>query len=122
MLSYSKLDTSLLTKISPHVSGVVSQEPVLFATTIGENIRCGREGVTRSDIKKAAKEANIHKFISTLPEVRQSPIHHMISVQLIFLFLQKSACRVVSSVSFQYTLLTSEKKPCLFPYFLHFSS
>src|SRR6218665_3555502 len=50
--------------------GVVSQEPSLFATTIAENIRYGREGVTDAEIEKAAVEANAHNFISKLPLVR----------------------------------------------------
>ncbi len=49
--------------------GVVSQEPVLFATTITENISYGKEGVTQADIVQAAKEANAHDFIVKLPEV-----------------------------------------------------
>lgn len=47
--------------------GVVSQEPILFATTIAENIRYGRDGVTEAEIEKAAMEANAHNFISKLP-------------------------------------------------------
>ena len=50
--------------------GVVSQEPVLFATTIGENISYGREGVTQEEIEAAARNANAADFISKLPEVR----------------------------------------------------
>lgn len=49
--------------------GVVSQEPVLFATTIAENIRYGKDGVTQQDIEKATKEANAHDFIMRLPQV-----------------------------------------------------
>ncbi|XP_077979293.1 ATP-dependent translocase ABCB1-like [Glandiceps talaboti] len=48
--------------------GVVSQEPVLFATTIAENIRYGRGDVTQAEIEKACKEANCHDFISGLPD------------------------------------------------------
>ncbi|XP_075068301.1 ATP-dependent translocase ABCB1-like isoform X2 [Mixophyes fleayi] len=48
--------------------GVVSQEPVLFGTTIGENIRFGRDGVTNEEIEQAAKEANAYDFISKLPD------------------------------------------------------
>lgn len=47
--------------------GVVGQEPVLFGTTISENIRYGRDGVSDLDIEHAAKEANAHDFISKLP-------------------------------------------------------
>ncbi|XP_011362437.1 multidrug resistance protein 1 isoform X1 [Pteropus vampyrus] len=49
------------------ITGVVSQEPVLFATTIAENIRYGRENVTMDEIEKAVKEANAYDFIMKLP-------------------------------------------------------
>ncbi|XP_063817690.1 ATP-dependent translocase ABCB1-like isoform X2 [Pseudophryne corroboree] len=48
--------------------GVVSQEPVLFGTTIRENIRYGREDVTDAEIDQATKEANAYDFISKLPD------------------------------------------------------
>ncbi|KAK7473472.1 hypothetical protein BaRGS_00035301, partial [Batillaria attramentaria] len=48
--------------------GVVSQEPVLFATTIAENIRYGCDGASQSQIEEAARQANAHDFISELPE------------------------------------------------------
>uniref|UniRef100_A0A673ARF2 ABC-type xenobiotic transporter n=1 Tax=Sphaeramia orbicularis TaxID=375764 RepID=A0A673ARF2_9TELE len=48
--------------------GVVSQEPILFATTIAENIRFGRLDVTQEEIEKAAKEANAYDFIMDLPD------------------------------------------------------
>ncbi|KAM4702862.1 ATP-dependent translocase ABCB1-like [Rhinophrynus dorsalis] len=48
--------------------GVVSQEPVLFGTTIRENIRYGREDVTDAEIEQATKEANAYDFISKLPD------------------------------------------------------
>ncbi|XP_069769956.1 ATP-dependent translocase ABCB1-like isoform X2 [Narcine bancroftii] len=48
--------------------GVVSQEPVLFATTIAENIRFGQEDVSDAEIERAAKEANAYDFIMKLPE------------------------------------------------------
>ena len=48
--------------------GVVSQEPVLFDTSIAENIRFGRDNATKEDIERAAKAANAHNFISSLPD------------------------------------------------------
>ncbi|XP_027867446.1 bile salt export pump isoform X2 [Xiphophorus couchianus] len=48
--------------------GIVEQEPVLFATTIAENIRYGRPGVSMADIITAAKEANAYNFIMDLPQ------------------------------------------------------
>ena len=49
--------------------GVVSQEPVLFGTTIAENIRWGRDDVTDKEIYEAAKQANAYDFIMKLPQV-----------------------------------------------------
>nr|XP_054492163.1 bile salt export pump isoform X2 [Agelaius phoeniceus] len=48
--------------------GVVEQEPVLFATTIAENIRYGRDEATMEDIIQAAKQANAYNFIMDLPQ------------------------------------------------------
>ncbi|XP_070692316.1 ATP-dependent translocase ABCB1 [Pempheris klunzingeri] len=48
--------------------GVVSQEPILFATTIAENIRFGRPNVTQQEIEQATKEANAYDFIMNLPD------------------------------------------------------
>ncbi|NXL14216.1 ABCBB protein, partial [Setophaga kirtlandii] len=48
--------------------GIVEQEPVLFATTIAENIRYGRDEATMEDIIQAAKQANAYNFIMDLPQ------------------------------------------------------
>lgn len=48
--------------------GVVGQEPVLFGTTIYENIRYGREDATKEQIEAAARAANAMVFISKLPQ------------------------------------------------------
>ncbi|CAG11905.1 unnamed protein product [Tetraodon nigroviridis] len=48
--------------------GVVSQEPILFATTIAENIRYGRLDVTQEEIERATKESNAYDFIMSLPD------------------------------------------------------
>ena len=46
---------------------MVSQEPVLFDTTIAENIRYGRVDATQHDIESASRKANAYDFISALP-------------------------------------------------------
>ncbi|KAF8730446.1 hypothetical protein HU200_017024 [Digitaria exilis] len=46
---------------------LVSQEPVLFSTTIRENIAYGMENLTLDDIKRAIELANAAKFIDKLP-------------------------------------------------------
>ena len=48
--------------------GVVGQEPVLFATTIRENIKFGRKDATDEEIVQASKEANAFNFIQSLPQ------------------------------------------------------
>jgi ATP-binding cassette subfamily B protein len=47
---------------------LVLQEPVLFSTTIAENIAYGRPGATRTEIEAAARAANAHDFITELPD------------------------------------------------------
>ncbi|MGA9523739.1 MAG: ABC transporter transmembrane domain-containing protein [Myxococcaceae bacterium] len=44
--------------------GVVSQEPILFSTSIAENIRYGRPDAADADVEAAARAANAHEFIS----------------------------------------------------------
>ncbi|KAG9407950.1 ABC transporter B member 10 [Aphanomyces cochlioides] len=48
--------------------GLVSQEPVLFATTVFENIAAGGDNITQDQVIAAAKRANAHDFIMGLPE------------------------------------------------------
>ncbi len=47
---------------------IVMQEPVLFSTTIGENIAYGRDGASTEEIVEAAKAANIHDTIEGLED------------------------------------------------------
>jgi ATP-binding cassette, subfamily B (MDR/TAP), member 1 len=49
--------------------GLVSQEPLLFATTIKENITYGKEDATVEEIKTAIELANAAKFVDKLPDV-----------------------------------------------------
>ncbi len=48
--------------------GTVAQEPILFSTSIAENIRYGRPGATRAEIEDAARTANAHAFVSSFPQ------------------------------------------------------
>lgn len=48
--------------------GVVQQDVYIFNTTIRDNIAYGRSGATDEDIIAAAKRANIHDFIMSLPQ------------------------------------------------------
>ncbi|KAI9485126.1 putative ABC transporter protein [Zychaea mexicana] len=59
-----------LSNLRSHMA-LVGQEPVLFDMTIGENIRFGVDEdhvVTQDQVEEACRAANIHKFISELPD------------------------------------------------------
>jgi ATP-binding cassette subfamily B protein len=62
-------DVRDVTQESLHAAiGVVPQDTVLFNDTIGYNIGYGRAGATQSEIEEAARAAQIHDFIASLPE------------------------------------------------------
>ncbi|KAG2697818.1 hypothetical protein I3760_07G123500 [Carya illinoinensis] len=48
--------------------GLVSQEPVLFASSIKDNISYGKDGATIEEIREATELANAAKFIDKLPQ------------------------------------------------------
>ncbi|CAK7348531.1 unnamed protein product [Dovyalis caffra] len=48
--------------------GLVSQEPVLFTSSIKDNIAYGKEGATTEEIRAATELANAAKFIDKLPQ------------------------------------------------------
>ena len=48
--------------------GIVQQDVYLFGSTIRDNIAYGRPGATDEEIQEAAKLANIHDFIMSLPD------------------------------------------------------
>ncbi|NOY79904.1 MAG: ABC transporter ATP-binding protein [Kiritimatiellaeota bacterium] len=48
--------------------GIVLQEPLLFTVSIAENIRYGKPGASAEEIERAARIAEIHDFIVSLPD------------------------------------------------------
>ncbi|KAG5188799.1 P-glycoprotein [Tribonema minus] len=48
--------------------GYVGQEPVLFSTSIFENIARGKEGPTLEEVQATARAANVHEFIEGLTD------------------------------------------------------
>lgn len=48
--------------------GMVQQDVYLFSGTIRENIAYGKPGASEEEIMEAARRANIHEFISELPD------------------------------------------------------
>ncbi|KAL0279409.1 UNVERIFIED_CONTAM: hypothetical protein PYX00_000977 [Menopon gallinae] len=56
------------------VIGFISQEPLLFATSIMENIRYGRPEATDAEVIQAAKVANADNFINMFPRGYQTKV------------------------------------------------
>ncbi|MCL2093578.1 MAG: ABC transporter ATP-binding protein/permease [Treponema sp.] len=54
--------------------GLVAQEVYLFNGTVLENIRYGRPGASLEEVMEAARRANAHDFIKSLPQGYDSPI------------------------------------------------
>ncbi|KAL0820159.1 hypothetical protein ABMA28_006093 [Loxostege sticticalis] len=48
--------------------GIISQEPVLFATSVRENIRYGKPEASDGEVLQAAMTANAHEFITGFPD------------------------------------------------------
>ena len=66
---YDEQDISKVTQESLRKSiGIVPQDTVLFNETILYNIEYAKTGATKEEIIRAAKLANIHEFIESLPE------------------------------------------------------
>ena len=53
---------------------IVLQEPILFSTSIAENIAYGRPGASEAEVVAAARAANAHDFIHDLPEGYATPV------------------------------------------------
>jgi ATP-binding cassette subfamily B protein len=66
------LDGAPLTTLDPHwlrrQIGVVAQEPLLFSTSVAENIRYGRPDATMEEVERAARLANAHTFVTKFPD------------------------------------------------------
>jgi ABC-type multidrug transport system fused ATPase/permease subunit len=54
--------------------GMVSQETILFSVSLKENIRYGRKDATDAQVIAAAKSADLHDFISELPDGYETKI------------------------------------------------
>ena len=53
---------------------MITQDPFLFSRTISENISYGAPGATDQQVEEAARQANVHDFISKLPDGYQTRV------------------------------------------------
>jgi ATP-binding cassette, subfamily B, bacterial len=53
---------------------VVFQENMLFNMSIRENIRLGKEGASDAEVEDAARKAEIHRYIMSLPQKYDTPV------------------------------------------------
>ena len=89
--------------------GIVAQEPTLFEDTIRNNIAYGDQArdVPLEEVMAAARQANIHQFVTSLPLV-SSRIYYQMSkgpimpcvVSLVYLLKKKKSCFLVFSLAF----------------------
>lgn len=56
--------------------GIVLQDSVLFSGTVADNIRYGKPEASMDEVIAAAKEAQLHDFVMTLPEQYDTPIEN----------------------------------------------
>ncbi|WP_314425689.1 ABC transporter ATP-binding protein [Leuconostoc lactis] len=68
-----------LKSLRDHV-GIVLQDSVLFTGTVADNIKFGRPTASDDDMIDAAKQANIHDFIMSLPDGYQTTVNDESSV------------------------------------------
>ena len=73
-----RLDGIPLTALDPSwlrsQVGVVAQEPVLFSTTVEQNIRYGRRDASRAEIEAAARAAHADEFVTAFPDGYATPV------------------------------------------------
>lgn len=66
------LDGQDLRQLDPEwlhrVVGVVPQEPILFSTSIAENVRYGRPDASDAEVEDACRAAHAHAFVTAFPE------------------------------------------------------
>ena len=63
-MAIDKMDTKALRSLF----ALVPQQPVLFSTSVWENLRYGRPDATEAEVIEAAKAAHAHEFITQLPD------------------------------------------------------
>uniref|UniRef100_A0A671TZT7 Mitochondrial potassium channel ATP-binding subunit n=1 Tax=Sparus aurata TaxID=8175 RepID=A0A671TZT7_SPAAU len=68
MLDGLDIRTLDLSWMRGQVIGFINQEPVLFGSSVMENIRFGKPEATDAEVINAAKQANAHRFITAFPD------------------------------------------------------
>ena len=77
---------------------LVSQEPVLFAMSIKENIKLGKLEASDEEIEEAAKYANAHSFITDLNESYFTVVGERV-------FIQINACYILYTYTFMFIIV-----------------
>ena len=82
--------------------GSVSQEPALFSATIMDNLRIGKLDATDEEIIEAAKTANVHSFISKLPDQYSTEVRLYVCKRLVTTSQISLFCMVVNQIISSY--------------------
>ena len=73
-------DRDLTLELLRNNVGIVLQDSILFSGTVADNIKYGKPNASQKEIEEAAKQANIHDFIMTLPQGYNTEIYDENSV------------------------------------------
>ncbi|MEH1928563.1 MAG: ABC transporter ATP-binding protein [Nostoc sp.] len=69
MITIDNIDIRRVTQASLRRQiGIVLQDTILLSGTVAENIAFGRKDATQAEIEQAAQIANVHEFITSLPQ------------------------------------------------------
>lgn len=68
------------------------KEPVLFGSSVMENIRFGKPDATDAEVISAAKQANAHRFISSFPDGYNTMVGTCSHLR--FVFFNTVACQL----------------------------
>ena len=74
-ISLNNIDVTSMTRrdVRNHI-GLVPQDPVLFSSTVLDNIAFGQPEASRADIEAAARQAQAHDFICQLTQGYDTPV------------------------------------------------
>lgn len=84
LLDGVSIDELQLKWLRSHMA-LVSQEPLLFSTTIKDNIVFGKDDAEMEDVHQALKARDAHSFISSLPQGYNTQVRNSTFIELLIL-------------------------------------
>ena len=92
----------------------MNQEPVLFATTILENILYGKPDATMAEVEAATSAANAHSFITSLPDGYNTNVSTRLIASFILLYDMLSVSSIVDVIVLLFSFFAFVKNNLIF--------